>query len=396
MKSLVDGKTIEKAMQGDEEALQELILSVSKYVLFKAVYLVSNRSDAEDIAQEVLIRVCSGVRSLRSPKAFSAWLNNIIINETRRHWEKNSKHDADTDISEHIDTIEEENTDYIPHEYADRNERDRIIYDIVSKLPQRQKEAILLVYYEKSSVTEAARIMGVKHPNVSNYLKLAHEKIKQELEKQSGVRTGVFRGLILLPLGGLIRASLSKEALGFDTAGWEHSVWEHASSVANTADTQSIQYTATAAKSVVAPVIGIASTVVAASVIFFTVNPMSIPTPSQKPSPANILPAQGNVLFFSDNNDDREDINPSGAIAIANNELGAMTMLDWQVTAADSNDILHSGAGGTVDVNGVFMQMRESGENGLFMLRFTMEDSAGSIYELSRGFEIYSERPSGE
>jgi len=386
MNTTANEKTVEKAMQGDEEALYDLIQSISKYVLFKTLYLLSNRADAEDVTQEILIRVCSNIQALRSPKAFNAWLSNIIVNETRRHWDKNKKHEADTDISDYIDVIEEEDKSTIPHEQADIKERDSIIYEIVSKLPQRQKEAILLVYYEKISVTQAAGIMKVGHSNVSNYLKLAYKKIRDELEKRSGGRPEIFRGFIFMLPGSRIGHILSKEAQLFDPGtGWAQQVWEQATTAGRAADAETMQLATAASKSALAPVIGLAAVAVTASVLFITVPMTGAAPPAQSP-PAYELPAQGDILFTGRAEVDGEDINPVQATAYASNELGLMTASGWYITGINGGEILLSGAGDTIDET--LAQMYESRGNGSYMLFFTMEDAAGSIYELSRAFEI--------
>ena len=141
--------------------------------------------------------------------------------------------------------------------------------------------------------------------------------------------------------------------------------------------------------SALAPVIGLASTVVATSFLFFAVSPLTDRVPPQKTLPAYVKSAQGEVLFTGSNSDSRKDVNPSQAIAYADNELGELVALDWQITATDSGETLYSGIGDTVD--GVLTQMHEDGKTGRYMLCFSMEDADGSIYELSRRFEIHTD-----
>ena len=59
-----------KASRGDREALLSLCRAIAKNILFRVSCKVSNRMDAEDTAQEILIRVCANIHSLKDPEAF--------------------------------------------------------------------------------------------------------------------------------------------------------------------------------------------------------------------------------------------------------------------------------------------------------------------------------------
>ena len=83
---------VKKATEGDHDAILSLCQEIAKNVLFHAKCVLRNYDDAGDVAQEVLIRVCTKISDLNEPKAFKVWLNSIITNETNRYMMKNSKH----------------------------------------------------------------------------------------------------------------------------------------------------------------------------------------------------------------------------------------------------------------------------------------------------------------
>jgi len=80
---------VRRAMTGEREALTELCRVIARNVLFQVSCKVSNQMDAEDIAQEILIRVCQKIGELNDEKAFGGLLNRIINNETSRFMTKN-------------------------------------------------------------------------------------------------------------------------------------------------------------------------------------------------------------------------------------------------------------------------------------------------------------------
>jgi len=172
----------EKAIQGDSAALHSLCEKLARTILFRAKYMLGNEMDAEDVAQNVLLRVCENIRSLRKPKAFQAWLSRIVVNETRRFAATRAKYGTALDIDDYEDELVEENVGLLPDECLEDKTVSQAVMEIISKLPARQREALMLHYYDDLKVTEIARVMSIPHQSASRYLALAREKLKAEFE----------------------------------------------------------------------------------------------------------------------------------------------------------------------------------------------------------------------
>jgi len=172
----------EKASRGDNKALSKLIESISKSVLFQLTYLLSDKSSAEDVSQEVLIRVCENIRGLRNPKAFKGWLARIIVNEKNRHLAKYLKLGGSVNIDDYVENMEDSHSR--PYERVENEELHKTVMGVVSDLPIRQREAIILHYYNDLSVTEVAKFMDITTQSVSKNLSIAREKLKRELGSQ--------------------------------------------------------------------------------------------------------------------------------------------------------------------------------------------------------------------
>ena len=177
----------EEASRGCKKALCKLCEKISKGVLFQLTYILGNQSNAEDVSQEVLIRVCMNIRSLRNPKAFKSWLARIIVNEKNRYLAKQMKQGsvAMKNIDDYLESIMEEDEDVIPHGHIENEELNKIVMEVISDLPMRQREAVMLRYYSDLSVTEVAESMNVTTQTVSKSLALAHEKLKRGLGDRS-------------------------------------------------------------------------------------------------------------------------------------------------------------------------------------------------------------------
>jgi len=175
---------VRKAVRGEKAALSELCEQIAKSVLFRTTHILGNPTDGEDLAQEVLIRVCERIRDLREPKAFKVWLGKIISNESNRYLAKNAKVGAASNIDDYLETIVEEREYFIPQDCVENAESRNAVMDMISSLSMRQREAVMLHYYDCLSVTEVAEAMNVTKQSVSEYLAVSREKLKRELESK--------------------------------------------------------------------------------------------------------------------------------------------------------------------------------------------------------------------
>jgi len=178
-------RLVRKASHGDKDALSELCTLISKDILFRALRIMNGSSDAEDVAQESLIRVCNGIRNLKEPKTFHKWLGSIVLNEARRHFARNAKRADILYLSDALENVEGNIESVLPESFSDDSDNREALMDAIDALPVRQREAIVLYYFDKLSVMEIAEIMEIAQPNVSRYLVKARSSIKAELETRS-------------------------------------------------------------------------------------------------------------------------------------------------------------------------------------------------------------------
>ena len=382
---------IRRAMQGEREALASLCQAIAKGVLFRASYIMREQMDAEDAAQETLIRVCKNIHTLSDPKAFSAWLDRIIINETRRVAAKNSKHDSVLSLSEYLNALEEESeedsVELLPLEFTVREDDRRVVKEIIDTLPNRQREAVLLHYFDGLNVTETAGAMEITKGKASYYLKLACEKVKDELSRRTGGQEAAAYGLGLLPIGPLLSQTLRLDEEGFSPA---NDAWVK--------QTLSKGAKATGGKASVAVGGGLASgwkiagvfiALAAAVVVSFGawINIIYADSKTQDTPVSVASEAQGQVAL--DGAGKGSFVNPSHAIAQAGTGENDMAALGWRITAVGSAAVLYSGDGGVVE--DALSDLRAQGKDGEYLLSFHMVDAEGSTYTLSCNFLIRSE-----
>ena len=206
-------KLVEKAIQGDKEALSELCKETARGILFRVTKIMGRNDGTEDISQEVLLRVCKGIKNLKDPKTFHGWLAKIIVNEKNRYLSKQIGRGETMNIDEYVDSIEEQRADFLPGVWAEKEETRDVISSVVSTLPMRQREAVVLHYYDNLSVSETAEAMGIAVPTVSQYLTLAREKLKTTLETHPLVSKSI--GLQKVSVGAVLSGALYAEGAQF-------------------------------------------------------------------------------------------------------------------------------------------------------------------------------------
>jgi len=371
-----------QSREGDPEALMELCRTIAKGVLFRTKRRVQNRMDAEDVAQEVLIRICEKIHELREPKAFYGWLNKILINEANKTNMKTSKHNEELDSQVHIEVKSEEDESYLPQDYILSGERRKFVMKMIDELPEKQSEAVMLHYYDQLNITETAEVMGVSIARASQCLSLAREKIRKELDKVGGAAV-VMAGVPALPFDSGLAQLLKAEA-GQMTAA--DAVWfESAIGKCQTVVTGKTTMAAQAGKAAVAgkgPAVAVAGLIAAIGI-----GAVALYSTFTEPVIEDKAPVVADgTIFFAGSDSDSEYINPTQAKPDVRSDRGDLAVISWQITSMNGAAVYYQGEG--AQVTGVFEEMRANGQEGEYMLEFTLEDREGNAYRVGHSFFI--------
>jgi RNA polymerase sigma factor (sigma-70 family) len=371
-------RLVRLAMSGDRAGLMAVCEAIAGGVLFRVSCRLRNRMDAEDAAQEILIRVCAKLGELNDARAFGGWLNSIIVNEVSRYAARSAKRAEVFNIADYLEAEEDEDTEPLPDEYAIREEDRRTVMEIVKQLPDRQLEAVMLRYYEGMSVTETAEAMGVSQSSVSHYLAAAREKIKNELQRLEK-KAGALYGAALLPVGGLLARVLEQEAARMiPPRAWAE---------------RAVKGERGTAAEALAPALVLAGRIAAGIAAAAALIAMALWLGGAPPDggngsaapPAAVSEAAGRILFTG-GDEQYVNLNPRQAAAQTSSDHGELTALGWEITALAGGAALYGGPGGSPD--GALRAMLENGENGEYLLTYSLQDAMGGLYTLSCNFEI--------
>jgi RNA polymerase sigma-70 factor (ECF subfamily) len=178
-------ETIKKVIKGDRGAFSDIYREYAKTIYFHTYNYLWDTSEAEDVAQDVVIRMLKNIDSLKSPNAFTVWLHQIIRNVCYDYNQAYSKKRGKNDSfdGEEDDDIADDNIANDPAHVAQSMDTNELIYSQIQKLPEKQRIAIIMHYYDGMKHREIAKALGTKEATVSTNIMKAKKKLKDILEK---------------------------------------------------------------------------------------------------------------------------------------------------------------------------------------------------------------------
>ena len=189
------------AVQGDDaSAFEELMFRFQGRVQSLFRHLLGNREVAEDLTQDVFLRVFRARKSYQPKAKFITWLfaiaNNVALNQLRSQQRKMEiQFGGNTNESEGILYQAEAvvaGSEAMPARQLDKSELREMVHLAIESLNERQRMAVLLNRFEGMSYTEIADVMQLSPQAVKSLLCRAHVQLRNLLQRyvQKGIAVG--------------------------------------------------------------------------------------------------------------------------------------------------------------------------------------------------------------
>ena len=195
-------KTVKLAQKGDSDALNELFNAFYNDVYYFALKNVKDEDLACDITQEAFVEIINTLGNLKEPAAFVTWMKQITYHQCTRYFKK--KKDVLVDENEDgdtiFDTMAEERTEFIPDEAVDQADFRTTIMGMIDQLPDEQRAATMMYYFDEMSVKEIAQAQGVGENTVKGRLSYSRKAIKKSVEDYEKKNNVKLHCVGLLPL----------------------------------------------------------------------------------------------------------------------------------------------------------------------------------------------------
>ncbi len=173
-----------RVKEGDIPAFEKLVEIHQGPVIGTVAKMLGGASDAEDIAQQVFIRVWKSASRYEPTAKFTTWLftitRNLVFNETRRRQRKPTV-SADEREEDSQWTTEDEDT-ASPDQDALNRELEEAIDRAIAELPEKQRMAIILRRYEEMPYEDISNVLSISIPALKSLLFRARGQLKTSLQ----------------------------------------------------------------------------------------------------------------------------------------------------------------------------------------------------------------------
>jgi RNA polymerase sigma-70 factor (ECF subfamily) len=182
-----ESKLIRRVGEGDVQAFHDLVRPYERAIFLAALSLVRNEADAEDVAQEAILKAFKNLSRFRQEAKFSTWVIQITINEAKMKLRKDRRH-----LYESLDEGQQNNEgDYVPKDFADwreipsealeQSELRRAIVKALDSLPEKYRTVLILRDVQQLSINETAQVLGLSEANVKTRLCRARLQMRDAL-----------------------------------------------------------------------------------------------------------------------------------------------------------------------------------------------------------------------
>lgn len=182
-----DWELMDRVEAGDAEAFYQLVKPRERSVYLAAFSILRNEADAEDVAQEAILKAFQNLSRFRRESKFSTWLIQITINEAKMRLRKDRRH--------LYDSIDEPSTDdeggFIPRDFADwrpipsqaleQTELRAALDAALRSLPEKYATVLLMRDVQQLSIAETAAALGITEANVKVRLSRARLQMREAL-----------------------------------------------------------------------------------------------------------------------------------------------------------------------------------------------------------------------
>lgn len=171
-----DSELVPQIQSGNDAAFDELMRRYKRPVVNFVFRMLGNAEDADEVAQDVFVRVYQNLGTYRAQTKFSTWLFAVARNAAIDRIRWRARHPAESlesvpEISAAVGTAEEVNAREIGEKIA----------AAVAQLPEEQRTALVLAEYQGMSYAEIAGVMRCSEKSVEARLYRAKQALRERL-----------------------------------------------------------------------------------------------------------------------------------------------------------------------------------------------------------------------
>lgn len=170
---------LKEIAKGDQSAFRKLY-DINKEIVYNlALKYVQNQQDAEEILQDVFIKIYNNATKFNYQSSVITWIYRITINTSLNYTKKNKRYSS-VELDEHGKGL----TSYThPGIILEHKENVQLLFSVIDTLPDQQKTAFILGFIERLPRQDIADILQVSLKATESLLQRAKANLRKKLKK---------------------------------------------------------------------------------------------------------------------------------------------------------------------------------------------------------------------
>jgi RNA polymerase sigma-70 factor, ECF subfamily len=169
-----------RASRGDMEAFEIIYRATSDFVYRTALRITNNRDDAEDVTQDVFIKVYQNLKDFQFRSSFKTWVYRIAVNTAITTCKGISKemdriHDDDSSLMDR--DMDQYASSQMPEAPIDKEDNEKLVASLLETLNPDQRACIVLREIEGLNYQEISEVLKININTVRSRLKRARETL---------------------------------------------------------------------------------------------------------------------------------------------------------------------------------------------------------------------------
>ncbi len=187
---LSDSEVVSRFNSGDTTVFSILVNRYLQKAYQIAYGVLGNREDAEEVSQDVFLRIYKALPRFRGDSEFSTWMYRIAMNLARNKYRWNKSRGARSNVSLEASADEDvkmakiqvADKQMLPNEEAELDEFKRNVLAEIDNLPPLYREALVLRNIEQMSYEQIAEVLNCKLGTIKSRIARAREELRRRLE----------------------------------------------------------------------------------------------------------------------------------------------------------------------------------------------------------------------
>ncbi|HLK47418.1 MAG TPA: sigma-70 family RNA polymerase sigma factor [Bryobacteraceae bacterium] len=176
---------VAQCLSGDETAWEELVRSHTRHVYGLCFRFTGSSTEAQDLTQEVFVRVFRTLKSFRSTEgSFGTWLARVTRNLLIDHYRRTRQERVTDSIDDQLPRLEQEGTAVRPDQALAGREASELLQAALQKLSPDLREAVILRDLQEMEYREIAQVLNIPEGTVKSRINRGRAELGRLLRKQ--------------------------------------------------------------------------------------------------------------------------------------------------------------------------------------------------------------------